>query len=161
MPSNSASVLALPAGSTTISLDLEPPTPPPPAYTLPLESLATAQRNATEGSWISRTTGDGDRRPSLESDNLRSVPFSKSDCPECSHTWVSTAHRGTNTHSTGARTRRNRMINFTTLFDSDPERVAAAHDLIERNRLLHLRAVRRADQRAARVPFRLHHVQHR
>src|SRR5437016_494923 len=51
---------------------------PPPVYTLPLESIARAQRYADAVSYSSRESGASVRSPSLRSDSLSITALSKS-----------------------------------------------------------------------------------
>src|SRR5712692_7941066 len=158
MPSSSASVFDFPDGSITNSFAFEPPNPPPPAYRSPFESRATDHRNVTDGSKISLSAGASIRRPSLARESLVRLPFSKSAIAPCSQVLVSTAGNHTAAHRTTVETRRI-CIGYGLLY-GDPERIAAAHHVVERNRELLPGALRRPNQSAARRSLRLQDDEH-
>src|SRR5579871_1309730 len=100
-----------------------------------------AQRNVTDGSSTSVSAGASIKRPSLETETLVRVPFSKSAISPCSQDFVSTAERGAKTHKKDKKTRKNdaktrEMCIKNRLFHRDPERIRPADHLVERNRNL-------------------------
>src|SRR5579871_5128767 len=105
------------------------PEPPPAVYRLPIESAAMAHKYGVEESKISGNSGARKMRPSLRSERLWSVPFSKSVRSPCCQKRVSTA-RQTPRAAIAARESL-RIFMKRGLFDSDSQRVAAFDHEIE------------------------------
>src|ERR1700733_7332335 len=96
---------------------------------LPLESRATAHKNAADASKTSFAAGASISLPSLDNDNPVRPPLSKPARSSWVQVLVSTASAGPSVASRAAQ--RTTILFMSNLLDCDAQRIASAHHLIE------------------------------